>query len=381
MISDAEALAKYRLSDEAMATVPTPSLVVFPELLYDNIGRAVKQAGKADRLRPHFKTHKTMEVVKFLQTFGVKKHKCATIAEAETLARAGAKDVLIAYPLVGPNVARWKALRETYPDVVFRAIVDHADSLAMLLESKKADEPPSELLVDVNVGMDRTGATINGSAADLYRKISTDLRCHPAGLHVYDGHTSMSDAKARAAQVDRVWSAVREFVKELEGERLSVPRIVVGGTGGFARWGEIAHEESRLECSPGTLFLNDWGYLTKYEDLPYFPSAVLLTRVVSKPRPGHLTFDLGSKAASPDSDVANRVKILGLPNAKIVSQHEEHLVVETPAADETPIGSLFFAWPNHICPTVAMHQEILIAEGGEIIDAWKVAARDRRVGV
>src|SRR6476620_3071379 len=95
---DAGALPRYRLHKEVEAAVHTPSLVIYPELLYDNIGRAVQQVGDASRLRPHFKTHKTMQVVQFLQSFGVKKHKCATIAEAETLAAAGAKDVIVAYP-------------------------------------------------------------------------------------------------------------------------------------------------------------------------------------------------------------------------------------------------------------------------------------------
>jgi D-serine deaminase-like pyridoxal phosphate-dependent protein len=379
--ADGEAVERYRLRADVEAAVPTPSLVVYPELLYDNISRAVQQVGDAARLRPHFKTHKTIQVVHFLQSFGVTKHKCATIAEAETLAAAGAKDVILAYPLVGPNVGRYRKLREARPDVVFRTIVDDSRSLDSLLDSKGEHEPPLELLVDVNVGMDRTGTAIDDRAADLYRRISSDPRAVPAGLHVYDGHTNQPDAEVRTAQVDRVWSAMQEFVGKLEAEGLSAPRIVVGGTGGFARWGELCRSEPRLECSPGTLFLNDWGYYSKYADLPYFPSIVLLTRVVSKPRTGRMTLDLGSKAVSSDADVAKRVKLLGLPGAEIIGQHEEHLVVETPDADSIEIGTLFYAWPNHVCPTVALHQELLVSEAGDIVDAWPVVARDRRITV
>jgi D-threonine aldolase len=378
---DVDVVERYRLREDVEAAVPTPSLVIYPELLYDNIARAVQQVGDAGRLRPHFKTHKTTHVVQFLQSFGVKKHKCATIAEAETLAVAGAKDVVVAYPLVGPNVGRWTKLRRTHPDVVFRTIVDDDDSLSALLESKLPDEPALELMVDVNVGMDRTGTAIDERAAELYRRITADPRSNPSGLHVYDGHTNQPDAAARRAQVDKVWAAVQDFTKRLEAEDLTIPRIVVGGTGGFARWGELCRDEPRLECSPGTLFLNDWGYYSKYQDLPYFPSVVLLTRVVSKPKPGKLTLDLGSKAVSSDSDVTRRVKLLGLDEVQIIGQHEEHLIIETPNADAIPIGTLFYAWPNHICPTVALHQELLVSEGGDIIDAWPVVARDRRITV
>ena len=38
-----------------------------------------------------------------LEALGIRKHKCATIAEAEMIAAAGGADVLIAYPLVGPE--------------------------------------------------------------------------------------------------------------------------------------------------------------------------------------------------------------------------------------------------------------------------------------
>lgn len=380
-VLDANALPRYRLHKDVEAAVHTPSLVIYPELLYDNIGRAVKQVGEASRLRPHFKTHKTMQVVQFLKSFGVTKHKCATIAEAETLAAAGAKDVIVAYPLVGPNVVRWSKLRRNHSDVVFRTIVDDDESLTALLDSKVTEEAALELMVDVNVGMDRTGAEIDDRAAELYRRITADPRSNPSGLHVYDGHTNQADAAMRTAQVDRVWAAVQAFVKKLESEDLPVPRIVVGGTGGFARWGDLCHDEPRLECSPGTLFLNDWGYFSKYTDLPYFPSVVLLTRVVSKPRSGWLTLDLGSKAVSSDCDVSKRVHLLGLPGVKIISQHEEHLVVEAPNASAIPIGTLFYGWPNHICPTVALHQELLVSEAGEIVDAWPVVARDRRITV
>src|SRR4029079_13885180 len=135
-----------------------------------------------------------------------------------TLADAGAPDVLLAYPLVGPNVARFKKLRQANPGVVFRKIVDHVDSLTALLDSKEPDEPALELLVDVNVGMDRTGAAIDDRAADLYYRITADPRSNPPGLHVYDGHTNQPEAEARSAQVDRVWSAVQELVKNLESK-------------------------------------------------------------------------------------------------------------------------------------------------------------------
>ena len=69
----------------------------------------VELAGGPARLRPHVKTHKTREIARMQLDAGVTKHKCATIAEAELLADVGVPDVLIAYPLVGPNLRRLTA--------------------------------------------------------------------------------------------------------------------------------------------------------------------------------------------------------------------------------------------------------------------------------
>jgi D-serine deaminase-like pyridoxal phosphate-dependent protein len=72
---------------------------------------------------------------------------------------------------------------------------------------------------------------------------------------------------------------------------------------------------------------------------------------------------------------------MGVPEARIIGQSEEHLVVETPAADRLRRGELIYAWPYHICPTCALHKELLVVDDGRITGAWEVAARDRRISV
>ena len=94
----------YQIKDASK--IITPALVVFREMLDDNIRHMIEIAGDVSRLRPHCKTHKTVEVVKLQAELGITKQKCATFAEAEMVANAGCKDVFLAYSLVGPNIAR-----------------------------------------------------------------------------------------------------------------------------------------------------------------------------------------------------------------------------------------------------------------------------------
>ena len=92
----------------------SPSLLIYPGLVRQNIHEMIALAGGADRLRPHVKTHKMAEIVRLAESSGIRKHKCATIAEAEMVAAAGGTDVLLAYPLTGPNLKRFVHLVRGY---------------------------------------------------------------------------------------------------------------------------------------------------------------------------------------------------------------------------------------------------------------------------
>src|SRR5438094_10196295 len=94
----------YELKDTS--SIFTPALLFYKDLIRRNIARAVEIAGGPDRLRPHAKTHKSREIIRLQLAAGITKHKVATIAEAEMVASCGAADVLIAYPMVGPNCER-----------------------------------------------------------------------------------------------------------------------------------------------------------------------------------------------------------------------------------------------------------------------------------
>jgi D-serine deaminase-like pyridoxal phosphate-dependent protein len=155
-----------------------------------------------------------------------------------------------------------------------------------------------------------------------------------------------------------------------------VPRIIVGGTPTFPIYAEM--DLPGLECSPGTCFLHDHGYGTRYADLAGFtPAALLLTRVISRPTSGHLTLDLGYKAVASDPPAGKRCVLLNVPDYEPVLQNEEHLVVKTPHAAQFPPGAEVYAVPTHICPTCAMHRQALVVENGNITQTWDIVARDR----
>src|SRR5262249_51956923 len=137
-----------------------------------------------------------------------------------------------------------------------------------------------------------------------------------------------------------------------------------------------------LECSPGTCFLHDHGYGTRYPDLPGFvPAALMLTRVVSRPTANRVTFDLGTKAVASDPPAGKRCAILGLSRYEAVAHNEERLVIETPEADGFTPGDVAYAVPTHVCPTCALHRQACVVEDGRVTEMWDIAARDRVLSV
>ncbi len=135
-----------------------------------------------------------------------------------------------------------------------------------------------------------------------------------------------------------------------------------------------------LECSPGTCLLQDVSYASKFPDLQFEPAAFILTRVISRPRPGRICLDVGYKAVAADPQGA-RVSLVDLPDAEIGPQSEEHLVVDTPNAENLPVGTPLLAIPTHVCPTCALYQEAVVVDETGILDRWKVEARDRKLQI
>src|SRR5436190_12457930 len=109
--------------------VPSPALLIYEERVQQNIRRMIEIIGDKSRLRPHIKTHKIPELMRLQIEHGITNYKCATIAEAEMAATEGARDVLIAYQLVGPNIGRFLHLMAAFPKVRFSCVADNADSL------------------------------------------------------------------------------------------------------------------------------------------------------------------------------------------------------------------------------------------------------------
>jgi D-threonine aldolase len=358
---------------ENVSEVDSPALVVYPDRIAENIRRMVAIAGGPARLRPHIKTHKMSAIVRMQVEAGIDKCKCATLAEAEMAAGAGATDVLLAHQPVGPKIGKLAALAKRFPGVRFSAIVDDLQIASALSEACRQAGCSIDLLLDLDIGMGRSGIRPGAEAAALYRQLARLPNISPGGLHAYDGHLHQHDAAEREAAFETAMKPAVALRGQLLREGLAVPRFIAGGTPTFP----FHARQADRECSPGTCVLSDAGCSTSYPDLEFLTAAAVLSRVISKPSGNRLCLDLGHKAVAADPVNAPRVVWLDLPDAAVIMHNEEHLVLETPLAGDFRVGDPLYGIPWHICPTCALHAQAIIVRDGRAVETWPVDARDR----
>jgi len=326
-----------------------------------------------DKLRPHVKTHKLPQIIRMKLDAGITKFKCSTIAEAEMTAAAGGKDVLLAYQPVGPNIQRLIDLIRTFPETAFSCLVDDAAIARELGAAATQQRVVVSVLVDLNIGMNRTGITPQ-AAETLYRLIAATDGLYAAGFHAYDGHIHETELDRVAEQAERAFEPVWQLKQRLQRDGLPVDRIVGCGTP-TSVWMGRNHD---IEISTGTSVLWDAGQPSFTPPTNIVNAAVLLTRVISRPAEDVLCIDLGYKAVSAEMQPP-RATFFGLEDAEFVMHSEEHLALRTPKAKDYPVGTVLYAIPTHICPTVALYSFVWCVRERIAEETWPVVARTRRI--
>lgn len=351
--------------------IPSPALLVYPDRIEANIREMIRIAGDTKRLRPHVKTHKSPEIIRLQQSAGIQNFKCATIAEAEMLAGCNAGDVLLAYQPVGPNVQRLGVLIQKFPETQFSVLIDNRQVAAELNRLAEENAISIHCYIDLDVGMHRTGIAPGPAAVELYGNIRSLPHLVFRGWHAYDGHLRQGDFLDRKKAAETAYASVQKVMDET-----GVTEVIAGGSPTFP----VHALRQQVYLSPGTSLLWDQGYLEAFPDLKFLPAAVLLTRVISKPGGDLICLDLGHKALASEMPHP-RIYLLDLEVVEFTVHSEEHLVVRTPQAPEFQTGDILYGIPMHICPTSALHQEMVVIADRKVIDRWPLWARDRRIMV
>lgn len=356
--------------------IASPALLLYPERIGSNIMKMISIAGDRSLLRPHVKTHKIPEIVRMQINNGIIRFKCATISEAEMAASCGAKDILLAYQPVGPNIRRYFELKKRYAGSDISCLADCEAVIRILSENALAYNSETSVWLDINNGMDRTGVRPGEEAQKLFSLILKLPMLKAKGLHAYDGHIHEHDLSLRKKLCDEAFRPVEDLFSKLKNDTDSNIKIVAGGTPTFP----IHARRPGVETSPGTVVLWDYGYSSAFTDMDFLHAAVVMTRVISKPGKDTVCIDLGHKAVASEMPQP-RIMIPGLSNLKVISHNEEHMVIRSDQSSGMKPGDILYAIPVHICPTVDRYDKVSIIRSGAFKEEWTVEARKRYISL
>lgn len=352
----------------------SPALLIYPVRIKENIKKLLEKVSP-ELLRPHVKTNKIAEVSQMLLNGGIKKFKAATIAESEMLGMIKAPNVLLAYPATTPKIKRLIRLIRKYPDTAFSCLVDHMAAAKAMAEMFAAANLVADVYIDLNIGMNRTGIKPE-QAMSFFKEINSLPAIHVLGLHVYDGHIKDLDIITRTDNCHRQFEPVLLLKSELERITNRSMILIAGGSPTCFIHGEAGSRE----CSPGTFVFWDKGYSENLPEQPFDWASVLFCRVISIPADDMICVDLGYKSVASENPLP-RVYFLNAPEAIPFSHSEEHLVLKVPNSAAFFPGDVLYGIPWHICPTVALYDQVLVIEDGRIVDTWNVIARKREITI
>ena len=365
--------------------IDTPALLMDLGRLKNNISAMASIARKYGvDLRPHAKTHKTPEIAKLQIEAGAKGITVAKLGEAEVMAEAGLGDILIANQIIGHRkLDRLMTLAEKIHVMV---AVDSDVGAEMLNEAAQQRHVTLEVLIEIDTGVHRCGLSDSGELLGLAEHISTLSNITLLGIMTHEGH--VEDGCSRAEIKAKSLEAGQEMVSHAEALRKAGHDIAVISVGSTPSAAFIPAVEGITEMRPGTYVFNDViEVCVGAANWDQCALSVLAT-VISKPRPGTIVVDAGSKALFPE-DVRNCFAlsymsysgygyIKTLPEARIAMLNEEHGVIATHGSAETvKIGDKIEIIPNHVCPTVNLYDEMYVLQDGQLLDVWQIKARGK----
>ena len=167
--------------------VPTPALLIDLDIFEKNMATMRDAcAARGRNCRPHGKAHKSPVIAKKQLEYGAHGQCAAKLGEAEVLIHGGIKDVLITAPVVGPRkIQRLLALEAITPDV--KVVVDSAENINAISAAAAAKGQKIKVLVEVNVGQNRTGVDTPEEATVLAGLIAKLPGVELAGIQAYGG--------------------------------------------------------------------------------------------------------------------------------------------------------------------------------------------------
>jgi D-serine deaminase-like pyridoxal phosphate-dependent protein len=369
-----------------LTDLPTPTVLVEQSRIERNVDRMQAAADLHNvRLRPHAKTHKSIDFARMQIGRGAAGIACAKLGEADVFAGAGIEDIRLPYPLNPVNAPRVLALLDR---TRLSFIVDHLDVARGWSEAMTAEGREVDVLVKVDVGFHRCGIDpAAGGAAEFVGVVSRLPGLRLRGLLSHAGHaygaTSPADAEQIAVKEART---MRELAGRVRASGIAVDEISVGATP-TARFS--VEQPGITELRPGNYIYFDRTQVAlgaaSWDDC----ALTVLARVVTRPAADRIILDCGSKTLTSDlargqgNTAGYGAVCLALddtnPDESLLIERlsEEHATVRVVGASALEPGDLVRVIPNHSCVVSNLVDTVWLVDGDAVVDEIDVSARGR----
>jgi len=348
----------------------TPVLWVDLDALERNVADVaeyVRAAGVG--WRPHVKGIKVPAIAHLALAAGALGVTCAKLGEAEVMAAAGIRDILIANQVVGrQKITRLVHLRRQ-ADV--KVAVDSVENVAELGRAAVTNGVELGVVVEVDVGLERAGVAPGGPAVELSRRVHETPGLRYQGLMGWEGQARrIEDLDARRAVIEESVGRLTSTAQQCREAGLPVAIVSAGGTGTYY---VTARQPGVTEIQAGGAVFGEvasqrWGVGTR-------PALFVRTTVTSRPTPTRIIIDAGFKALPAWHSTPEPV---GLPGVVSYQTSAEHSTLNLAAAALTvKVGDALDILVGYGDETVCLHDTLYGVREGVVETVWPILGRGK----
>jgi D-serine deaminase-like pyridoxal phosphate-dependent protein len=361
-----------------ISDLDTPTLLVDLKKLKSNISNIAKFAKEQQvQLRPHIKTHKSIKIAQLQLASGAVGITVAKIAEAEVMAAAGIRDILIAFPISSPlKVDRLLKLLKN--GVQLKVAVDSIEQLKHLQRGFENSPFMLEVWIKINSGLNRCGVESGKEAVRLAQAILLLSKLKLGGVFTHAGQSYAATSQKDIEEIGkREATAVLESAEAIERMGMPVPVKSVGSTPTYKISGAI---DGITEIRPGNAVFFD-AIQVGLGVAAIDQCALTVLGSVAGRYDNRIVFDTGSKTLSLDKGAHGHQTVQGFghimeaPDITIERLSEEHGVGTFTQQPKLTLNQKVQIIPNHACTVVNLFNQYVVHRDGIVVDVWKVDAR------
>lgn len=358
------------ITAEKIYEVDTPVLWVDLDQMEANIEYVKNQMDAFGvQWRPHTKGIKIPAIAHKLISAGAIGVTCAKLSEAEVMASAGIKDILVANEVVGEKKIRRLVALQAHADVM--VAVDDLDNVRAISQAALTAGCRIRVLVELNIGMERAGV-LPGQPAVAFAKEIVDLPgIDFAGLMGWEGHVvGISDPQEKKTAGEKAIRALVETAEMIRTEGIPVRIVSCGGSGSYKISASIP---GVTEIQTGGAIFGDmtyhaWGAGTT-------PSLFVMTSVSSHAEPQRAIVDAGRKTMNCEIFMPKATNLQGV---ELTSLSAEHGVLNITDPDLVlKVGDRINFMVGYGDWTVFLHDRLYGVRSGQVEIIWEILGRGK----